>query len=75
MSDETRPHRCGDELIAAGIQISPPWRVTGDLLAEGERVTPEVAARLAAAVGTSAQFWLNLQDCYDNYLEQTGAAR
>lgn len=36
-------------------------------LADGVSVTPDVASALAAATGTSAELWLNLQAAVDAY--------
>jgi addiction module HigA family antidote len=42
----------------------PPNRVTS--IVSGERsVTADTALRLSAALGTTAQFWMNLQQTFD----------
>lgn len=38
-----------------------------DILLGLEAVTPELAAKIAALIGTSEQFWLNLQASYDSF--------
>lgn len=42
----------------------PPTRV-GEILHERRGVSPDTALRLARYLGTSAEFWLNLQAAYD----------
>jgi len=60
------------ELAARGLSANklalalrvPSGRITAIL--NGKRaITPETALRLSHFFGTSAQFWLNLQSCYD----------
>ena len=46
--------------LAVELRVSPP--TINDIIREKRGVTPEMAARLAKYFGTSAQFWLNLQD-------------
>jgi antitoxin HigA-1 len=44
----------------------PPNRITAIVATENPRaVTPDTALRLARYFGTSARFWLNLQQNYD----------
>ena len=52
--------------VAIGV---PPRRINE--IVHGKRsVTANTALRLARYFGTSAQFWLNLQDCYDLDVEE-----
>ncbi len=45
-----------------------------DIVHERRAITPDTALRLARCLGTTAQFWLNLQNSYDLKLaeSQTG---
>ncbi len=52
------PYRLAKEL---GV---PQTRVAA-ILAGRRAITPDTALRLAALLGTSPQFWLNLQAAYD----------
>lgn len=36
-----------------------------DLIAERVSMTPDMAVRLARFFGTSAEFWMELQSCYE----------
>ena len=58
-----KPFRLSDEALseAAHIEIDKIRRIAGGR----ERVTADVALRLARFFGTSAQFWLGLQSDYD----------
>ena len=42
------------------------------LLTGDTKVTPEIAARLACALRTTARFWLDLQERYDVHREDHG---
>lgn len=44
--------------------IGRPPRVVNEIIAAKRSVTPETAQELAAALGTSAQYWLNLESAY-----------
>lgn len=44
--------------------IGRPPRVVNEIIAAKRAVTPETARELAAALGTSAQYWLNLESAY-----------
>jgi HTH-type transcriptional regulator / antitoxin HigA len=44
--------------------IGRPPRVVNELIAGKRGVTPETARELAAALGTSAQLWMNLESAY-----------
>lgn len=47
-----------------------------DIINAKRAVTPRMAKELAAAPGTSAQVWLNIQDAYDlNTKDLRGAPR
>ena len=61
-----------DILPAMGVTVSKfadmlkVSRVTASRLVNGKQgVSPEMALRLSALFGNSAQFWLNLQNTYD----------
>jgi addiction module HigA family antidote len=49
--------------LAQALRIPAP-RVN-DVVRERRSVTPDTALRLARHLGTTAQFWLNLQASYD----------
>src|SRR5689334_17481812 len=49
--------------LARALKV-PPNRVT-EILNEQRAVTAETALRLARCLGTSPEFWLNLQSAYD----------
>ncbi|WP_168581659.1 HigA family addiction module antitoxin [Gephyromycinifex aptenodytis] len=45
--------------------IDRPAQLVSAIVAGKKSITPETATQIAAALGTSAQMWLNLQDSYD----------
>ena len=47
----------------AGI-IRRPAKLVNEIIAGRKTITPETARELAAALGTSPQFWLNLENAY-----------
>lgn len=49
--------------IAKDIHV-PPTRI-GDIIKGKRSITVDTAMRLSAYLGTSAQYWLNLQNSYD----------
>ena len=49
--------------LAAEICV-PPNRIT-DIIRERREVTADTAIRLARRLGTTPQFWMNLQDAYE----------
>lgn len=44
--------------------IGRPIRVVNEIIAGKVQITPKTATELAAALGTSAHFWLNLENSY-----------
>jgi len=44
--------------------IGRPVRVVNEIIAGKKSITPETAKEISAALGTSAQFWLNLDSSY-----------
>lgn len=44
--------------------LGRPPRVVNEIISAKKSVTPETAKELAAALGTSAQFWMNLETAY-----------
>lgn len=48
--------------------LGRPLQLVNEIIAAKRRVTPETARGLAAAFGTSAQFWLNLEATYQSFL-------
>lgn len=47
--------------------IGRPARVVNEVIAGKRGITPETAMDFAAAFGTSAQFWMNLESAYQLY--------
>ncbi|MGD9893927.1 MAG: HigA family addiction module antitoxin [Dehalococcoidia bacterium] len=44
--------------------LGRPYRVVNEIIAGKRRISPETAKGLAAALGTSPEFWLNLEAAY-----------
>jgi addiction module HigA family antidote len=49
--------------LARALGVSAP--TVNDIVRERRSISADVALRLAAALGTTAQFWINLQATYD----------
>jgi len=49
--------------LARALHVSAP--TVNDIVRERRNISADVALRLAKALGTTAQFWLNLQAAYD----------
>ena len=49
--------------LARALHVSAP--TVNDIVRERRNISADVALRLAQALGTTAQFWLNLQAAYD----------
>ncbi len=63
-----RPLDMSANRLADAIGV-PPNRISS--IVAGERaVTADTALRLAAAFGTTVQFWMNLQQAYDLRVEE-----
>jgi antitoxin HigA-1 len=58
-----KPLGISQNKLALDIRV-PPTRI-GEIVHGRRSVTPETALRLAHYFGTSAEFWLNLQQSYD----------
>jgi HTH-type transcriptional regulator / antitoxin HigA len=54
--------------------IGRPTRVVNEIIATKRGVTPETAIELAAALGTSAQLWLNLESAYQLAIAKPAAS-
>ena len=50
---------------ALAIELRVPATRINDIVRERRAVTPDTALRLARCLGTTAQFWLNLQNSFD----------
>ena len=50
---------------ALAMELKVPAPRINDIVRERRAVTPDTALRLARYLGTTAQFWLNLQTRYD----------
>ncbi len=63
LEDFMKPLALSCNRVARDIGVEP---ITINLLVKGKRnISPELALRLARYVGTSKEFWLNLQEHYD----------
>jgi addiction module HigA family antidote len=49
--------------LARAIDVSPDW--VNEVTAGTTAITPDLASRLEAQLGASAQFWLNAQAAWD----------
>ncbi|MBD1551160.1 HigA family addiction module antitoxin [Pseudomonas typographi] len=49
--------------LARALNVSAP--TVNEIVRQRRNVTADVALRLATALGTSAEFWINLQATYD----------
>jgi addiction module HigA family antidote len=58
-----RPLGLNANSLAIALHTSAPNLY--DLLAEGRRITPDMALRLSRYFGTTPQFWMNMQAHYD----------
>ena len=45
--------------------LGKPPQAVNEILRSKKQITPETALRIAAALGTSAELWLNLQKLYE----------
>jgi addiction module HigA family antidote len=61
--DPSRPLQVSQHKLAMDIHV-PATRI-GEIVHGRRAVTPETALRLGHYFGTSAEFWLNLQQNYD----------
>ena len=59
------PHDISIAKFAEAVGVSR--KHMGDILNGRASVTAETAARMAAVLGTTAQYWLNLQNAVDLY--------
>ncbi len=50
---------------ALAVALKVPAPRINDIVRERRAITPDTALRLARYLGTTAQFWLNLQTSYD----------
>jgi addiction module HigA family antidote len=50
---------------ALAMELKVPAPRINDIVRERRAITPDTALRLARYLGTTAQFWLNLQTGYD----------
>lgn len=59
--------------LATGIHV--PYQRVNDLVNGRRGITPSTALRLARYLGTSADFWMNLQSRWDLYRAQREEAQ
>lgn len=64
-----------EELEARGLSqvdfadiIGRPAQLVSGIISGKKTVTPETATQIGAALGTGAQYWVNLQSTYDIWL-------
>ena len=50
---------------ALALELRVPATRINDIVRERRAITPDTALRLARCLGTTAQFWLNLQNSFD----------
>ena len=50
---------------ALAIELRVPATRINEIVRERRAITPDTALRLARCLGTTAQFWLNLQSSFD----------
>ena len=58
-----KPRQVSPYRVAKAIGVSAP--TVNDIVLERRAISAEMAARLAVYLGTSEQFWMNLQTAYD----------
>ena len=63
LEESLKPLQVSQHKLAMDIHV-PATRI-GEIVHGRRAVTPETALRLAHYFGTSAEFWLNLQQSYD----------
>lgn len=61
--DVTKPLKMSANQLAQALRV--PTNRVSEILAERRSLTADTALRLAQYLGTSAEFWLNLQQSYD----------
>ncbi len=71
-----------DELEARGWKqnefaeiIRRPVKVVNEIILGKKSITPDTAYELPAALGTSPEYWLNLQSYYDLWLTEASGNR
>lgn len=57
------PHNLTQNALARAIEVSP--RRINEIIHSKRAITADTALRLSAYFGTTAQFWLGLQDDYE----------
>lgn len=60
---------------ALAIELRVPATRINDIVRERRAITPDTALRLARCLGTTAQFWLNLQNSFDLKQAQSEAGK
>ena len=56
-------------------RIGVPFQRINQIVKQKRAVTPDTALRLAQLLGTTPEFWLNLQQNWDLYEAMTSASR
>lgn len=52
--------------------LGRPAQFVSEIISGKKEITRESAAQIGAALGTSAEFWINLQDSYRRSFRTTG---
>jgi len=60
---------------AIALALHVPATRIGDIVKQRRAVTADTAARLARIIGTTPQFWMNLQSAYDLSLVERQKAK
>lgn len=65
LAEFLQPMGISQKELADAIQV--PYQRVNELINEKRGITPSTALRLSRFLGTSAEFWLNLQTRWDLY--------
>ncbi len=63
LKEELEVRGINQSILARHIKVQP--NVINQICNEKRGISPEMAKKLAAALGTTAQLWMNLQGTYD----------
>jgi antitoxin HigA-1 len=65
LSEELQVRGISQSALARHIKVQP--NVINQICNEKRGISPEMAKKLAVALGTTAELWINLQGTYDLY--------
>lgn len=57
------PLKITSSALSRALKVSPP--TVNDIILQRRNISADIALRLATALGTTAEFWLNLQATFD----------